>query len=105
MQLLEGNPKKVDWKSLFPLTNDDLITVLESTLEFNPYLRKKPEDLLKLDIFAELREEKPESLNLPPNVIQLGVDKKGVFDFSKSQFKKFSIKDLRDVLQNEIDKI
>ena len=42
----QGNPDKVDWKSRFPLTNDGLITVLKGLLEFNPYLRKKPEDLL-----------------------------------------------------------
>ena len=46
LKQIQGNPDKVDWNSLFPLTNDDLITVLKSLLQFNPYLRKKPEDLL-----------------------------------------------------------
>lgn len=57
-------------------------------LEFNPYFRKKPEELLQLDIFEPLRKALPELLVPPSNTIELEVDDKNAFDYKKSAFKK-----------------
>ena len=40
---------------LFPFTSKELIFVLESLLEFNPYFRPRVKDLLKNKIFDSAR--------------------------------------------------
>ena len=63
------NKSKVDFKKMFPKTDDGIINILQQLLEFNPYFRPKPEELLKAPIFDELRKEFPEYLIPPPNLI------------------------------------
>lgn len=56
--MLKGNPQKIDFKKEFPFTSPEVLEILENLLEFNPYLRKSPADLLKSSIFDNIR--KPE---------------------------------------------
>ena len=72
-------------------------------LEFNPYFRKKPEDLLNYKIFDDLKKSHPEWLVPPPNPIILDFDKKKAFDYEKSQFVQLTTQDLKDLLQKEVD--
>ena len=48
---LDFNPNKINLRKTFPGTHKDLITILKSMLEVNPYFRKRPEELLGLEIF------------------------------------------------------
>ena len=49
-QLLQSNIKngrsKMDFQRTFPKTHEDIIFILQNMLEFNPYFRKKPEELI-----------------------------------------------------------
>ena len=40
---------------LFPKTRKDLVDIMESLLEFNPYFRPTAKELLKHPIFDEIR--------------------------------------------------
>ena len=55
-------------------------------MEFNPFFRKKPEELLMMDIFKEMRIQYPELLIAPQKQIQLEIDQKKVFDYEQSKF-------------------
>ena len=79
--------------------------ILENMLEFNPYYRKKPCELLDMDIFADLRAEYPEFLVAPPNPIQLEVDKKQAFDYKASTFKKLDEVKLKEQILKEVELI
>ena len=68
-------------------------------LEFNPYFRKKPEELLQLDIFEQLRKTLPELLVPPSNTIELEVDDKNAFDYKTSAFKKTTTQELKIQLE------
>ena len=67
-------------------------------LEFNPYMRKKPEELLQMDIFKSMRKTYPELLKSPSSVIQLEIDGKNVFDYRKSCFKTITPDALKSLL-------
>lgn len=66
------------------MTNNDLISILQSMLEFNPYYRKKPEEYLMLEIFDPWKAKYPEFLVPPPHQIKLKVDSKYAFDYENS---------------------
>lgn len=72
-------------------------------LEFNPFLRKKPEEYLQMDLFEPWRQIFPELLVPPPNPIQLEVDEKNAFDYKNSMFKKLSTEDIKSQLLDEIN--
>ena len=69
--LLKSHKKssKLDFYKTFPETHADIIFILQNLLEFNPYFRKKPEELLKLEIFTQLRADYPEFLLPPPSQV------------------------------------
>lgn len=74
-------------------------------LEFNPFLRKKPEEYIQMDIFKPWREKFPELLVPPPRPIQLEVDEKNVFDYNQSKFNHLSIDDIKSQIKAKLEMI
>ena len=93
----------MDFKKTFPMTHADIISILQNLLEFNPYFRKKPEDLLKMGIFDKHRADHKEFLVPPTIQIKLEIDEKKAFNYEKSEFSKLTIQDLKNLLLNEVD--
>ena len=65
----------------YPFTSNELLEVLYSTLEFNPYFRKPASHLIKLDIFQGSIKEYPDLGNEAPEQIIFDYDKKNAFDY------------------------
>ena len=93
----------MDFKKTFPKTHIDIINILQNLLEFNPYFRKKPDELLKMKIFDKLRADHKEWLLPPPNPIKLEIDSKKAFDYENSKFAKLTIEDLKTLLRKEVE--
>ena len=72
-------------------------------LEFNPYFRMKPEELLKMQLFDPWKAKYPELLVPPQNPIKLLVDKKNAFDYESSLFRALTMKELHAILISEIE--
>jgi len=47
---------KIKFEKELPFSHPDLIAMLSSLLQFNPYFRKPASDLLKLPVFDKIRE-------------------------------------------------
>ena len=92
------NKNKINFHETFPETDDGLIAMLHSMLEFNPYFRKKPEEYLQSDFFEPWRKQYPELLVPPPSPIQLEIDQKNAFDYENSKFKKATMEELKSQL-------
>ena len=75
---------KSNFKESFPNSDDGLISMLQSMLEFNPFFRKKPEEYLQADLFEPWRKMFPELLVAPSKLIKLEIDQKGAFDYDQS---------------------
>ena len=84
LEKVDSSPNKINFKEIFPETHDDLIAILQSMLEFNPFFRKKPEEYLQMEIFEPWRTEYPELLVPPPRPIKLEINEKNAFDYEKS---------------------
>ena len=50
---------KVDFKKKYKHSNMELLQIMTNMLEFNPHFRKSPREILKMDIFSNLRAEYP----------------------------------------------
>lgn len=74
LESMNQNPHKTEFKKIFPDTHNDLIEVLQSMLEFNPFLRKNPEELLRLEKFEIMKQKYPELLVPPTEPIKLEID-------------------------------
>ena len=72
-------------------------------LEVNPYFRKRPEELLGLEIFDSYKLKYPELLISPPYQIKLSVDKKYEFDYQNNKFRRMTTRDLKFILMNEAE--
>lgn len=72
-------------------------------LEFNPYFRKKPEELLNHKIFDSLKKELPQWLVPPSKQIILSLDQKKTFNYDTSKFNDLTIEDLKNLLLNEVN--
>ena len=59
LEKLTFTQNKMNFKESFRTTNNDMIIMLQSMLEFNPFFRMKPEEYLQLDIFKTLRRKNP----------------------------------------------
>ena len=92
----------MNFKESFPTTDNELITMLQSMLEFNPFFRKKPEEYLQMEIFESLRAKHPEMLVAPSKQIKLDVDQKNAFDYKNSMFKNTSQDEVKTQLLKEI---
>ena len=90
LEKIYSTKNKMNFKESFPAAENDLITMLQSMLEFNPFFRKKPEEYLQMEIFESLRAKYPEMLVAPSKQIKLDVDQKNAFDYENSIFKKTS---------------
>ena len=66
----------------FPKTNKDLLQILSSLLEFNPYLRPTAKELLKHPIFNKIR-IKPNEFYAPYKIV-IDIDKKRSRDYDRS---------------------
>ena len=64
-------------------------------LQFNPFFRKKPEELLAHKIFDHWKRKYPEFLVSPPYRINLEADNKKSFDYATSKFKKYTMSQLK----------
>ena len=62
----KNHSEGLDFKQTFPKTNSEVISILINLIQFNPYFRKKPEQLLSLPIFDDLRKDHKEWL-VPPS--------------------------------------
>jgi hypothetical protein len=69
-------------------------------LQFNPDFRSTPKQLLKNKIFDRIRNAEME--RPAPFKISLEVDEPGTFDYENCKSLKFSIKDFKNILRNEI---
>jgi len=47
-------------RETFPDTREDLVEILESLLQFNPYMRPTAKELMKHSIFNDIRIQKNE---------------------------------------------
>ena len=63
-------------------------------LEFNPYLRKSAEELIKLPYFDDIRDSDKEEVS-PPNKVSIPLDRGGIFDYQTYTFKSFQLEDLQ----------
>jgi len=46
LENIKSTQNKTDFKESFPNADNELISMLQSMLEFNPFFRKKPEEYL-----------------------------------------------------------
>ena len=67
-------PNKINFQESFPKSDNELIAILQSMLEFNPFFRKKPEEYLQSDLFKPWRAKYPEMLVPPTSQIKLDID-------------------------------
>lgn len=66
LKKLRFSDEKINFKEILRETNDELISIIHSLLEFNPFMRKKPEEYLEMDLFKPWRKKYPELL-VPPS--------------------------------------
>lgn len=65
--------------------------------------RKKPSEYLRMEMFDPWKVKYPQLLIAPKRQIMLEIDAKGQFDYTKSEFKKWTMNDLKSLLLHEID--
>lgn len=96
VKYLSSDKPKINFQRQFHKTNEELVGILTNMLEMNPYIRKKALDILKMDIFEDLKAQYPEYMVPPPYKIMLDIDEQGAYDYMSSSFKKLTIQDLKD---------
>ena len=69
-------------------------------LEFNPGFRPEASELLKNKVFDRIRNAELE--REAPFKISLEVDENGIFDYENCQSLKYNLKDLKEILKQEI---
>ena len=69
-------------------------------LQFNPDFRSTPQQLLRNKVFDRIRNSEME--RPAPFSICLEVDAEGIFDYENCKSLKYSIKDFKNILINEI---
>ena len=71
-------------------------------LKFNPSLRANTKDLLKSQIFDRCREKYLGYEIEAEHKILLDIDQPGVFDYEVGKSSKYTILDLKQMMQNEL---
>lgn len=90
---------KIDFQREFPLTHPEIVRILASLLEFNPYFRMSAKELLRLKCFDPFRNPNMEKES--PAKIELDIDKVGNFDYKLGDIV-YTMEDLMRMLREEV---
>lgn len=91
--LCSHNNKANSLRKLFRHSSTELVDLLQSMLEFNPYFRFSAQECLKNKIFDKVRVlqlEKP-----APSKIKLKIYEENVYDYEKCKPLKYSVNDYK----------
>ena len=94
----------MSFEERYPHTSKGLLDVLKSLLEFNPYFRPSPEEILKSPIFDKVRVSELEESTEAPFKIKENFDFGQYFNYDTKELKNISKSELKLKLMNALVK-
>jgi hypothetical protein len=92
----------MSFEERYPHTSKGLLDVLKSLLEFNPYFRPSPEEILKCPIFDKVRVSELEEASNAPFKIKDNFDFGQYFNYDTEELKNISKPELKLKLMNAL---
>ena len=104
IKAIQGSTEQKDISSKFNKSSKELVAVLKSLIELNPYLRSSASELLANPVFDSIRVPQVEITASQP--ISLKCDQTDAFNYKKGKDMMFKdMEDIRETIISEIKKV